>query len=296
MDAEASREWLEQIRVAAVRDYQQDAPGDAFYGYLLRGISQSALDHAVKEQIEPGRFKYDVIDSGMQLVRDTRFAFGDGGSENSSSFWKDYERPLDLIRADKVPSIDRSGLEASVGEYLALPYRAQAMDSFLVRALIAMELYAFGDEMLNEKTFGIVPARSPLKQRHVLLKYLLGNVFNAIVFGGVAAASIWASSAGLLGETATFWIAGICVALFLLFAALTTILLPFAWVRQAKARRTVYDLLATMNTLYNEQRSDGPVSSQYVYDRAKDAAAKGVVWPAPLFALLDDIQSRSGRY
>ncbi len=62
------------------------------------------------------------------------------------------------------------------------------------------------------------------------------------------------------------------------------------------ARRRVRKLLVTMSTLYNELKSDGPISAQYARERAGDAAKQGVVQPAPLFALLDDIISRSGRF
>jgi hypothetical protein len=295
MDAGADRIRLAQLREAAVQHFRQDAPDDRYYRYLLNGIGEAAQAYAERNEIEPDRFEH-VIDDGLEAVRHMRYAFVDYDEKPSGKFWADNAFPLDLIKADKVPKIDRSSFEASVGMYLALPYRAQALDRFLIRALIAMEFYAFGNEMLNEKTFGTFPSRSPLKQRHAVLQYLMNNFFNALLFGGVAAAAIWAHSAGVLGETATGWITGICVALFLLFAALSTLSLPLLWVRQFRARRNVYDLLSAMDLLYREQRTDGPVSARYVNDRAKEAATKGVVWPAPLFALLDDVLARSGRY
>lgn len=295
MNAGVDRRRLAQLREAAIQHFRREAPDDRYYSYLLNGIGEAAQAHAEKHEIEPDRFEH-VIDSGLELVSHLRYAFVRYDEKPSGNFWTDHAHPLDLIKADKVPYIDRSSLEASVGTYLALPYRSQTLDRFLIRALIAMELYAFGDEMLNEPNLVILPARSPLKQRHVLIQYLIGNLLNAIFFGGIAAVAIWAHSAGLIGDTATAWIAGIGAVLFLLCAALATISLPFAWVRQVKARRKVYELLSAMNTLYNEQRTDDPVSAQYVYDRAKEAATNGVVWPAPLFALLDDVRSRSGRY
>ncbi len=109
-----------------------------------------------------------------------------------------------------------------VDDYLALPYRCQALDRFLVRALIATELYAFGDEMLNEETFGLLPARSPLKQRHVLLQYLKGQLTNGVLFGGIAALAIWASWSGWIGTTTAEWIVGVCGFLFLAFASMST--------------------------------------------------------------------------
>ena len=71
----------------------------------------------------------DVVD-GLRsaLVRDRE--------DKSLDFWDnyiDYSSPLDKIKADKVPYINRSSLEYVVGEYLALPYRSQAMDRILAK-------------------------------------------------------------------------------------------------------------------------------------------------------------------
>jgi len=46
---------------------------------------------------------------------------------------------------------------------------------------------------------------------------------------------------------------------------------------------------------YDELRDGGPVSANRVYDLATAAANTGVSWPAPLFALLDDIKLRGAR-
>ena len=48
------------------------------------------------------------------------------------------------------------------------------LDRLLVDVLIALEMYGFSHEMLNEETFGLVPARSPLKQRHALTLWFYG--------------------------------------------------------------------------------------------------------------------------
>jgi len=163
------------------------------------------------------------------------------------------------------------------------------MDRFLVRVLIAVELYAFGDEMFNEMTFGLFPARSPLKQRHALLQYLRGQLVNGVLFGGIAALALWASSSGLLGLSTAEWIMGGSGFLFLAFASVSTFALPFWWYAQAMARRRIRKLLATMSTLYNEQKSDGPISAQYVRDRAEDASKQGVVGCANSFLFFSGI-------
>jgi hypothetical protein len=74
-----------------------------------------------------------------------------------ADFWDSRGDPLNKINADKVPYIDRASLEEVAGNYLALPYRAQATDRILIKVLIAMELYAFGNLMINEKNIWVVP-------------------------------------------------------------------------------------------------------------------------------------------
>jgi hypothetical protein len=84
-------------------------------------------------------------------------------------------------------------------------------------------------------TFGLFPARSPLKQRHALLQYLRGQLVNGVLFGGTAALALWASSSGLLGLSTAEWIMGGCGFLFLAFASVSTFALPFWWYAQAMA-------------------------------------------------------------
>jgi hypothetical protein len=244
------------------------------YHNLLRRMSQAALEYTLANNIGPDDFEYEVLRNALALVEGLRDAIP--GRSNRSPNFLDDGNPLDLIKADKVPLIDRRSLEGLVGDYLALPYRSEAMDRTLVRCLIAAEMYAFGDEMLNEKTlFGLIPSllrRSPMKQRHALLAYLSGNFVNYLLFG-------W------------WW-----ETLFWFFAVTSTLALPYVWFNQAKERGKVVKLLATMGKLYHEQLPDGPISAYYTRDRANDASRQGVVWPAPLFLLLDDIISRTGRY
>src|ERR1700730_6862119 len=144
----------------------------SLYGYLLHEMAKAASDYALKKSIDPDDFELCELSKALAVVNDLRSALVRDWSDKSLDFWDFHSIPIDKIKADKVPYIDRSSLESVVGDYLAVPYRSQAMDRFLVRVLIAMELYAFGDEMLNEKRFGLFPARYPLKQRHVFLAYL----------------------------------------------------------------------------------------------------------------------------
>jgi hypothetical protein len=56
----------------------------------------------------------------------------------------------------------------------------------------------------------------------------------------------------------------------------------------------VRKLIEAMLTTYTGLDGDGTVSSRRIREVAAKAGDAGVVWPAPLFALLDDNIGRSG--
>ncbi|SHK85675.1 hypothetical protein SAMN05444159_4371 [Bradyrhizobium lablabi] len=298
------RQRMQNICTEAVRydvnatlgeDDRQKPINRSLYSYLLHEMAEASMKYAVAENIDPDEFETDVLSGALAVVQNLRSALVKDWNDKTLDFWDNHGSPVDKINADKVPYIDRSSFESVAGDYLALPYRSQAMDRFLVKVLIAIELYAFGDEMLNEKTFGFPPV-SPLKQRHVVLAYFRGLLINGIIFGGIAALALFAASKGWIGETSAGWTSGACVALFVLLGTISAFALPFAWYAQAKARRNVRKLLLAMTTIYNELRSNGPISAQHIRERVSSAAEDGVVWPAPLFAVLDDIIARTGRF
>ena len=74
-----------------------------------------------------------------------------------------------------------------------------------------------------------------------------------------------------------------------------TVLLPFAWRDQRKSKRTVRDLILSMAHTYAELSGDGAVSTRRVREVAARAADLGVVWPNPLFLILDANIARVGR-
>jgi hypothetical protein len=46
---------------------------------------------------------------------------------------------------------------------------------------------------------------------------------------------------------------------------------------------------------YSALNSEGPVSAHHVRELLVHSAEKGAVWPAPVYALLDDVINRGGR-
>src|SRR5712664_69109 len=285
--------WL--VNAALWENDRQKAIERSLYGDLLWSMAKAASDYAFAKNIDPDKFETDVLSEAVNCVINLRYALVHEPSDKTVDFWDSHSWPIDRIKADEVPYLDRSSLEGVVDMYLALPYRSQPMDRLLVKVLIASELYQYGDLMLNRKTL-VSPSPSPLMQRHALLTYLLGLIGNSVLFGGVAALAQWARSNGWVSENSALWISGACALLFAIVVAISTFALPFGWYIQAKARKNVRKLLLAMDTIYSELKSNGPISAKYIRERASNASEEGVVWPMPLFAMLDDIISRSGRF
>jgi hypothetical protein len=302
---ERRRTRFEEICATAVRRTVNAAIGESdaqkpaersLYRNLLFDMAEAAAVYALDQRIEPDDFRFGVLSDALQVVEGLRFAVVRDWTAKTLDFFDANASPLEKIKAGAASSFNRAAVEASVGDYLVLPFRCQPLDRFLVHIVIAMELYTFANDMVNENTYGLFPAHSPLKQRHALWDYGRNVLLAAILLGGIAAAAIGAASSGLLTKSAARWIVGMALSSFLLLNVVITIVLPFTWHKQRKARRQVRDLIGTMNTLFTELNSAGPISAGYIRDRAIDITNKGVVWPAPLFSLLDDIAARTGRF
>jgi hypothetical protein len=54
-------------------------------------------------------------------------------------------------------------------------------------------------------------------------------------------------------------------------------------------------LTQQMSICYSALDSHGTISAPHVRESLAVSAQKGVVWPAPLYALLDDVMARGGK-
>lgn len=191
--------------------------------------------------------------------------------------------------SDSVPEMNRAGIESTCDKYLELDWRCRALDRLFVDSLIAAEMVAYGNQILNEETYEFLPTISPLKQPHVLNLYLKIVATIAVLAGGAIASAMW------IGAEWVFWIAVVIAGLLTLLTGVLTITLPFSWREQYLARRNARDLLSEMNGVYAQLRFDGSISASHIYKRLEEATSKGVVWPASVFVILDDILARDGR-
>jgi hypothetical protein len=214
------------------------------------------------------------------------------------NFWRHDPQPGRTIRQDRIPHIDRSSVEAAVDRYLDLPYRAPYFERTLVDVLVAMELYAFGNQFFAPfpwlLSLWIIPA-SPIQQWPMPISFIVGQATNALIMLGPAFLIAVYGSA-VVGQSAADWLSGGLLVLYLIGFAIGVVALPIAWWNQIKGGRRLQRQLTAMAQVYAELGSDGPVSTRRIRDAATHAANNdGIVWPPPLFAVLDDNIARNGR-
>jgi hypothetical protein len=265
------------------------------YRDLIEEITKSAKAEASKTNASADHFEFSLLTEAIAIVNDIQSALVEDPYKNPQAgwnFWRHHNFALERVKNKDLPFIDRSALETAATRYLDSPFRVTALDRLLVDALIAAELFAFGNLMLNPYSRSM----SPLKQKHTLWTYLLGQIWSIVFFGGIGALAIWLHAIAVISETFLGWTIGILVLLFLINLVVATIALPIVWRQQSDSRQNVTLLLQSMNDVYFELKSDGAISASHVRQMAQNAAVGGVKWPAPLFAMLDDIIARNGRF
>jgi hypothetical protein len=175
------------------------------------------------------------------------------------------------------PYIIRLDVEESAAVYLALPFRVDSLDRLLTDMLMAAEMFAFADEM-----------QSKLKQKlPTVLAWLWGNLKSLVIGLTIAGGLLWVFP----NSTVAQWIAVIVAGLTFLGSAFSLVVFPFLYPSVRAQRLKFHATVMGMRDAYTTL-SGSPASIHHIrklVDRATDA---GVVWPAPLMALLDDIADR----
>lgn len=249
---------------------------DPFWGRFVQDAARSA------SQVSSDEYdREDNIRRGLDVVEATARAvtpdWWDRSKGQSPRAW--HHRSVFTLTNKKhsEPHIMRLEVEEATASYLRLPYRVDALDRLLADMLIAAEMFAFADE------------RQPqLKQKlPTVLSWLWNNLKSLVIGLSLAGVLIWLAP----NSTVMQWTAGIIAALTLLNTAFSLVVFPFLYpevrTQRQKFERTVRGMLDAYATLGGSPASVPHISK--MVERATDA---GVIWPAPLMALLDDIAER----
>jgi hypothetical protein len=216
---------------------------------LVDDVTTAAMTHALQARKSLDEFK-SLAFAGVAVVDSLQYGLQKKPWDDKSdlrkqwNFWQhEREHPVTLIKAKKQPYINRSSVESAAAEYLNLPYRSARLERLLVDVLVALELYAFSDEMLTppDRYLRWIPTRSPLHQKHVARGYIIGQLLSAVILLGGA----WLAVNAAWNATAT-----VLFVLFLADLVLATIGLRFAWRKQSKSRGEVWKCIKAMTDTY----------------------------------------------
>lgn len=213
---------------------------------------------------------------------------------NDGDIWRHKSWVIDDVKAKRVPAFDRRQLEATAGSYIASKYKFAGLDRAYTDALVALEYYQFTDELLNAPH---VPVIAPsLMKRRPVFEFFANLVLNA---GGavIVYLVLWGlSTVGFFPEGWLFGAALILLGLFAISTAIGLVLLPRQWMAVTKVKKNRSAILLAMRDVYSALDSSGPVSLRHFRSLVDKSVSAGVIWPAPLFVLMDDIEARGGRF
>lgn len=300
---------IEAARRAWIDDMLMTHAGTAKpKGYQLRSLlddySMVALpDAAAAEAEDPysddwGRAFDHTLTRGAWPIFDLKSAVTNFDLEvdnrNDGTVWTHKSWVIDDVKAKRIPGFDRRQLEATAGSYISSKYKFPALDRAYVDALVALEYYQFADSVFNAAH---VPIIAPsLMKRRPIFEYV-ANIAMNIVGAVTIYLILWGlSAAGLFPER---WLFGAALILFGLVAVSTflgLIFLPRQWLAVAKVKKNWNAILLAMRDVYSALDSAGPVSIRHFRSLVDKSVSLGVIWPAPLFVLMDDIEARSGRF
>jgi hypothetical protein len=293
----------EQIRSAWVRDELSATSGKeaakydrSEYKLALDAITRAAMQYAMSHEVSQESFE-DILREAISLLSSLRVAVGadEGEDREKMRLWSHRSQPIYDIKAKKIPSLSRTLIEQTVNDYIRLPYRSSLMDRLLVDILIVMELYAYGNETINAIYIPGVFASSQVKRRPVI-DWFVSNLLNLVILVLIGL-GLWSLSLiHLFPKSWLDWSIIVLGALFLFGWGWSTVWLPRVWLLATKEKRKSITLLGEMNGVYMELKSAGPISARHLEYRARTAVDAGVLWPAPLFVMLDDINLRGGRF
>ena len=287
-------DWLNKVRSKPDR-----WPGFHQEMAVLAEFSLNVERHASSNHLSTAEF-FQHLQEVRSLTERLRFCFVDYGSEEKSkpkpSFWIHRKWIANELGADRDPYINSESLEQLVEDYVRQPVRSPSFERLVAEGLTSAEIFAFSATVLVTPKWHNLLGTSRIRGLHVVPATLLNIFFNVLVIGGLAAIAAYGESLSLLPGNILGWISAILAGVTALLVVLSIVTLPFNWWRQKKGRNKIVELLELMIHAYNELDATGPISATRFEKGLENATSKGVVWPAPLYVLVEDIKSKSGRF
>lgn len=251
---------------------------DYSYGRLVEAVAEEARKSASGYQYDQLTQGLDVVDEIMRAVNEGAWRFDeDDETEEKRKFWYHQEHVQLAGKKRLEPYITVRGTADAAASYLELPYRVPALDRILVDMLIASEMLGFADEIQP-----ILKRKMP-----ILLGWLVNNIIGLVIGCALAAFLFWIGD----GNVVMNWIAGIILAVQILWTAWSLLAFPFF---HPKLRAQTKKVEATIGAMLDTYCALGgsPASAKHIDERISEATSKGAVWPSQLIVLMEDIRAR----
>lgn len=252
---------------------------DRFWGRLIASVGDEAIaaegdERSIASNLHRG---FEVVEELYYGLNPSWKASNEEDASRTSNNWHHDSRIQLRGKPPGEPYIGKMEVESAAGSYLDLPYRVPSLDRLLVDLLMAMEIHAFVDQMQPQ-----------LKKRlPIPLQWLWGNVLSLLIGGGIAGGIIWAAPESSVAQ----WVAGIVAALTLLSVAFSLVVFPFSYPAVRRERVKFGGIIAAMQDAYMTL-GGSPASIRHINDMVQRGTNAGVVWPAPLMVLIEDIAAR----
>jgi len=269
---------------------------------LLVDLAAASERYAILKGVSADDFDETVLAPAFNVVDGIQSGLTDYSSRSKPidhyDFWKHHNDPIALIEAKQHPYMNRQALEETVGEYLRQPVRSDVLDRLIADVLIAMEVFAFADEMLNKPHIGTPSVGNllglyppPLKVSFWLERtkqfFRFTGIYIALSFLIIGAC--WLFGLSLLSPSL------VLAAIYVFIAMVGVIESPFSYLRFRKSRSSILETASASVRVYNQLLGQGVASAKRVREAAVEAEGKGVVWPPSLYALLDDSIARGSK-
>jgi len=270
-------------------------------GRLLDGVTRAAAIDAVARghrHDEPterwGRNQFDEMLTEASIPIDhIRWAVGSRGDADAGRVWGHRSFVIGDVKGKKVPEFQRQEIEQIAGSYIAGKTKSAEADRLFVDVLVALEFYQYLDSILNAPHVPIIAPH--VFKRKPIMEWFVGRLISAVC-GFLGYGLFWLATKVGFPES-WLWIVGlILVALFFIEAIWSLIQLPRTWFVVRAAQKKIAEIIEQMNGVYASLSSSGPISAQHVTELVKKSTEAGIVWPAPLHVLLEDIVARGGRF
>jgi hypothetical protein len=288
---EAMRRWLDDEPEASFPQSAHEKYRNSTYQRCLSSLGEDALKIARERNIQSEDFEYEYLRPIEFFMQGWLSALYPWDAFDPRLWWHHID-PIADAKASKGPDFEKALVEALGGSYLSLPCRSKFVERRLIDCMVAMEFYGFSRELFDPKVagrVGFVKGNGPAGFLIWRALSVLSVVILFLPFAGLAYFEV-------ISFSVAFIAALVLAALWVLESLWALFRFPMAWRQQLKANQKLTQLLSSMNQIYQQLESNGPISAGYFRECLVKSSDEGVAWPSPIFAILDDILKRDGTF